>query len=270
MLALPSDLHIRLRSAFLECSEFEDYQTLRSVFLSQALHPFQSRIKYADSPGKLVDLFLSYIIDKRTADGDYVLLLFLSILLQRYSREDYRHKEIKNIYEEIEASSTNKAVETPSRNKRSRKISHIKVPNQKLRIFLCHSSGDKDSVRNLYTKLTNDGYGVWLDEVELIGGQEWATVIPQAVRLSQVILVCLSQTSVNKVGYVQKEIRIALDAADEQPEGSIFIIPVKLEDCKVPDRLSRWQWVDLYQKNGYGKLKAALDLKEQQLQEINS
>src|SRR5262249_52098100 len=44
-------------------------------------------------------------------------------------------------------------------------------------------------------------------------------------------------------GFVQKEIRLALDAADEQPEEAIFIIPLKLEQCEVPERLTRWQWV---------------------------
>jgi TIR domain len=69
--------------------------------------------------------------------------------------------------------------------------------------------------------------------------------IPRAVRNSDVVLVCLSKSSVNRAGYLQKEIRIALDVADEQPEGAIFLIPVKLEECDLPERLSRWHWVDL-------------------------
>lgn len=58
--------------------------------------------------------------------------------------------------------------------------------------------------------------------------------IPKAIDTSDVILVCLSKNSVNKEGYVQKEIAFALDKALEKPEGAIFIIPVKLEDCEVP------------------------------------
>lgn len=30
----------------------------------------------------------------------------------------------------------------------------------------------------------------------------------------------------------------------EKPEGIIFLIPALLENCVVPERLSRWQWVD--------------------------
>jgi len=59
------------------------------------------------------------------------------------------------------------------------------------------------------------------------------------VRAVDVVLVCLSRSSVDRPGYAQKEIKPALDAADEQPESSIFPIPVKLEECPMPDRLSR-------------------------------
>jgi hypothetical protein len=126
------------------------------------------------------------------------------------------------------------------------------------RVFLCHSSGDKIQVRNLYQRLRDDGFSPWLDQEDLLPGQEWSQEIPKAVRLSVVVLVCLSQKSVTKTGYVQKEIKYALDVADEQPEGGIFLIPVRLENCDVPERLRRWQWVDLFEKRGYDKLVKAL------------
>jgi hypothetical protein len=50
---------------------------------------------------------------------------------------------------------------------------------------------------------------------------------------------------------VQKEIKFALDVADEQPEDTIFLIPLKLEECDVPERLARWHWVDPVGPHGY-------------------
>lgn len=64
---------------------------------------------------------------------------------------------------------------------------------------------------------------------------------------------------VTKRGYVQKEIRRALDVADEQPEGTIFVIPGRLEKCDVPMRLARWQGVDLFEEKSYSRLKVALE-----------
>jgi hypothetical protein len=123
-----------------------------------------------------------------------------------------------------------------------------------LKVFLCHSSGDKPAVRNLYQQLRSDGFSPWLDEEDILPGQPWEETIRKAVRQSDVVIVCLSVSSINKSGFVNKEIKLALDVADEQPEGKIFVIPARLESCEVPDRLRGWQWVDLFDKKGYSKL----------------
>jgi hypothetical protein len=106
--------------------------------------------------------------------------------------------------------------------------------------------------------LLEDGLDPWLDEVDLEPGAEWRPAIERAVRKADVVLVCLSRSAISKTGFVQKEIAIALDAADERPEGRVYIVPVRLEACEVPDRLSRWQWVDLFDPRGYERLIKAL------------
>jgi hypothetical protein len=113
-------------------------------------------------------------------------------------------------------------------------------------------------VRDLYRRLKGEGFSPWLDEVELLPGQDWRDEIPKAVYRSDVVIVCLSRGSVNKEGYVQREIRVAIDAADEKPEGTIFVVPLKLEECEVPSRLSRWQWASLFEEGGYQRLVRAL------------
>jgi hypothetical protein len=95
-------------------------------------------------------------------------------------------------------------------------------------------------------------------EEDLVAGQDWRHEIQKAIKTTHVVIVCLSEKSVAKTGYVQKEIKYALDLADERPEGSIFIIPAKLEECSLPDRLSNIQWVDLFKENGFELLVQAL------------
>ena len=85
------------------------------------------------------------------------------------------------------------------------------------------------------------------------------------MRNCDVVIVCLSRGSVSKKGYIKKEIKYALDVADEQPEGAIFIIPLKLEDCDTPDRLCRWQWVSLFEESGYQRLMLALQARAKTL-----
>ncbi|MCD4780963.1 MAG: SUMF1/EgtB/PvdO family nonheme iron enzyme, partial [Candidatus Omnitrophica bacterium] len=130
-----------------------------------------------------------------------------------------------------------------------------------LRIFLCHSSGDKPEVRNLYHRLSSDGFDPWLDEEKFWAGQEWEPRIAKTVQTSDVVIVCLSLKAINKAGYVQKEIKYVLDEAEKQPEGTIFIIPLKLEECDVPERLQRWHWVNLFEKKGYERLLSSLRLR---------
>ena len=127
----------------------------------------------------------------------------------------------------------------------------VRTEGQGPRIFLCHSSGDKAKVRTLYRRLTDDGMRPWLDERDILPGQDWQRAITRAVHEADLVVVCLSNDSIAKRGYVQREIKDVLDVADEMPDDRAFIVPAKLEECPVPERLRRWQWVNLHEPDGY-------------------
>jgi TIR domain len=126
-----------------------------------------------------------------------------------------------------------------------------------LKVFLCHAHADRDAVRTLYTRLTNDGVDAWLDKEKLLPGQDWELEIRKAVREADVVVVCLSK-QFSQAGFRQKEVRLALDTAMEKPEGEIFIIPARLEECDNLESLRKWHWVDLFEENGYEMLMLAL------------
>jgi TIR domain/Protein of unknown function (DUF1566) len=128
-----------------------------------------------------------------------------------------------------------------------------KVP-VKPRVFLCHASEDKDTVRDVYRVLVREGYDPWLDEEDLLPGQFWEEEIPNAIRLSDYVLIFFSTVSVTKRGYVQKEFRLALDVLDEIPEGQIFMIPVRVDDCEIPRKFRHLQWCDLFRPDGSRRL----------------
>jgi formylglycine-generating enzyme required for sulfatase activity len=143
------------------------------------------------------------------------------------------------------------------------------VDNRPLRVFLCHSSNDKPAVRELYQKLRAEPWiQPWLDEEELFPGMDWNMEIEKAIEETDVIIVCLSNGSITKEGYVQKEIRAALDYADYKPEGTLFIIPVRLEECTPPKRLGRWQYADYFEgqrERGIKRLLASLRMRADSL-----
>ncbi|MFN8414656.1 MAG: SUMF1/EgtB/PvdO family nonheme iron enzyme [Anaerolineales bacterium] len=122
------------------------------------------------------------------------------------------------------------------------------MTSRPLRVFLCHSSNDKPAVRELYQKLRAEPWiEPWLDEEELYPGDDWDLAIEKAVENSDVVLVCLSNGSINKRGFVQKELRFALDVALEMPEETIFIVPLRLEECTPPRSLRDWQYADYFE-----------------------
>ena len=129
-----------------------------------------------------------------------------------------------------------------------------------LKVFLCHAHSDRDKVRVLYSRLKREGVDAWLDKEKLLPGSDWELEIRKAVREADVVVVCLSK-QFNQAGFRQKEVRIALDTAMEQPEGEIFIIPARLEECENLESLSRWHWVDLFEEDGYEKLVSAIELR---------
>jgi hypothetical protein len=129
-------------------------------------------------------------------------------------------------------------------------------PKRPLKVFLCHAHADRDPVRGLYSRLTQDGVDAWFDEENLVGGQNFELEIRQAVRAADVVIVCLSK-QFNQAGFRQKEIQWALDTALEQVAGDIFIIPARLEKCDTPQSLQKWHWVDLFE-DGYDMLMESL------------
>lgn len=134
-----------------------------------------------------------------------------------------------------------------------------------LHVFLCHASEDKPAVRALYQRLCAEGVQPWFDEEDLLPGQDWRAEIPRVVRASDAVIVCLSRASVAKAGYAQKEIKLTLDVLDEQPEGAIFLIPLKLEECDLPERLSHLHAVSLFAERGFERLMRALRRRAEEL-----
>ncbi|MEI2822079.1 MAG: toll/interleukin-1 receptor domain-containing protein [Chitinophagaceae bacterium] len=138
-------------------------------------------------------------------------------------------------------------------------------PKRPLKIFLCHAHSDRDAVHALYTRLAKDGMDVWLDRENLLAGADWEFEIRKAVHEADVVVVCLSK-QFNQGGFRQKEVRLALEVAMEKPEGEIFIIPARLEECDTLESLKKWNWVDLFEEDGYERLVRALRVRADKIE----
>lgn len=130
----------------------------------------------------------------------------------------------------------------------------------KRKVFISYASEDRLKVEELYKRLSNYGFTPWMDKRDLLPGQNWEQEIKNAIRQSDVFVACLSRNSITKRGFIQKEIRFALDVLGEIPPGRIFFIPIRLEPCDVPDFLSFLHWIDIDDELAYEKLFKAIEL----------
>lgn len=137
---------------------------------------------------------------------------------------------------------------------------------RRLQVFLCHASQDKPRVRELYRRLSKELWiDSWLDEEKLLPGQDWDLEIQQAIHAADIILICLSKESVSKEGYVQREFKRALSYAEEKPDETIYIIPLRLDDCTPPRKFQQWQWLDYSATDSWEKLLTSLKMRAEKL-----
>jgi DNA segregation ATPase FtsK/SpoIIIE-like protein len=103
----------------------------------------------------------------------------------------------------------------------------------------------------------------------LLPGQDWDLEIEKALETADAVIVFLSDNSVTKDGYIQKEIRKIIDVAEEKPDGTIFIIPVRLNDCPLPRRFKTWQYEDYFPQDkvldAYKRIRKSLSLRAKSL-----
>jgi len=121
-------------------------------------------------------------------------------------------------------------------------------------VFLSYARDDEEVANRLYSDLTRRGIKIWFDKYSLKPGQNWKLEIKKIITECKYFLAILSTSSVNRKGYVQKELKIALDVLDLFPDNEIFILPIRVDNCKPSyDKLHDLQWVDLFPDSKYGE-----------------
>jgi hypothetical protein len=129
-------------------------------------------------------------------------------------------------------------------------------------VFLSYSRLDLRYAENVHDQLVRHGYKIWFDRHTLIAGQQWDLEIEKAIAESRVFLPLVSSSAISKRGYFQRELRRSLSVAEEMPEGTVYIIPVLLdEECarSLPQALKKYHWILWRGLDVGGQLERALD-----------
>jgi len=115
------------------------------------------------------------------------------------------------------------------------------------KVFISYAHEDQDYAKKLYYDLRNRGVDAWIDIEDLLPGENWKYTINQTIKNCTHFLALLSFNSINKKGFVQKELKTAINLLDEIPDNEIYLIPIRLDDCiPVNELLHNLNWLDLY------------------------
>jgi hypothetical protein len=126
-------------------------------------------------------------------------------------------------------------------------------------IFICYAREDKNLVENLYRTLKRLELSPWMDEPPspykkdgIPPGADWDLAIREKLKEAMLVFACFSKKSIDKEGYYQRELRLALDRMNEMPLGRTFVVPILLEECTPRDlkvdtvTLGSKQWYHYY------------------------
>lgn len=131
------------------------------------------------------------------------------------------------------------------------------------KVFISYAKEDYMFAAKLYDFLSSNDYKPWLDKKEILPGQYWNFIIRKALREANYIILLLSNISVQKRGYVQREFKTALDFVEEKLEDDIYLIPIKMNECAVPEKLSKFQWIEYDESSCFESVLTALNLQRE-------
>lgn len=112
-------------------------------------------------------------------------------------------------------------------------------------VFISHAKEDYPIAEKIYDFLESHNYSPWLDKKKIRVGANWDYEIKKALKDSTFVILLLSSTSVKKRGYVQKEFKYAIEYAESKLVDDIYIVPILIDKCDVPEQLNKFQWIEM-------------------------
>lgn len=126
------------------------------------------------------------------------------------------------------------------------------LPGRPLQTFISYSRVNQQFALRLACELKSAGFSIWMDQFDIPTGARWDDEIEKALRECQIFLIIMTPASIASAN-AKDEIGYAIDHGKH-------ILPVLLENCEIPLRLRRMQYVDFTQMNFDEGFKTAKDL----------
>jgi hypothetical protein len=130
------------------------------------------------------------------------------------------------------------------------------------RAFISYSRANKEFATKLVKGLRAGGYPVWFDLLDIPTGARWDDEVEKALRECSIFMIILTPASIASEN-VKDEIGYAIDHGKR-------ILPVLLEECDVPLRLRRFQYVDFTTKSFDEGFESAKELLSDLIEEVST
>ncbi|MGB1283623.1 MAG: TIR domain-containing protein [Polaribacter sp.] len=138
-------------------------------------------------------------------------------------------------------------------------------------VFISYAKEDYAVAEKIYDFLELYNYSPWLDKKKLRVGANWDYEIKKALKESTFVILLLSSISVKKRGYIQKEFKYAIEYAESKLIDDIYIVPILINKCEVPEQLNKFQWIEMKDENILEEVLESLEFQRQKyLKELPS
>jgi TIR domain/SIR2-like domain len=124
-------------------------------------------------------------------------------------------------------------------------------------VFICHAHEDAAFAARVGAGLRKNNINVWLDKDSLRGGDTWDAAIEHVLQdeVQYVVVLQSENLKAKDVGYVNKEINLAIKRQAYYRSPRIFLIPTIIDRASSElDLLSAYQFVDLTTGDGINDL----------------
>jgi TIR domain len=126
--------------------------------------------------------------------------------------------------------------------------------------FISYVREDEKIIHYVVQVLEKNGVEVWLDKDKIYPGLRWKQAIRNAINEGAFFVAMFSKNWEQKERtYANEELVLAIEQLRQRPTDRAWFIPVRLDECKIPDRdigggetISNIQYVD-FPKDGWVK-----------------
>lgn len=134
-----------------------------------------------------------------------------------------------------------------------------------LKVFISYAKEDRAQALTYFERLSKEGFSPWMDTKKLLPGQNWEAEIERAFSDANVVILLLSNNSVNKRGFVQREANDAIERLRYKQPIDIYVIPLLLDQCEVPSHIAgRLQYLDVSTPGAWEQVLTSLKLAAEQ------